>query len=302
MNNLIINRSKQSNQLDSSSAKGIFGWESVNAGVVIPVIYRNGQKYAAYKILQWYIFPHFYSNDLHADLKMFEFMPKNKMTNLEAILFNEINHVHCDSKYNITFKENDLIVSVDDIRTMLDYLELIYKKLILGPGLNATNFGLIQMQADDRKGNNLIMPYIKRNGTILIPCGLLKGKPALKNLNKVCMTGIEMQYLKFLYRVMKIKTKQSKMCVLWSDYVEKTSVKYREFWPESRYYEYLLTTVDSVSSTVDDISDEYPSITCENNNNPADASVPLVDEQLLVQTQTDPDPEPANLHQTVEVC
>lgn len=246
MDNMSLDDSSQNNQIDFPSVKGVFAWESIieSLNIAIPVIYRCCKKYAAYKLVEMYVFPFYYSDELHSELKTFEFIPKYEMTRHESKLFTEINQVHCDSKFHVTFKTNDLMVCTDDIRSMLDYLEMIYKKLTHGLAFNAPNFGLMEIRNDDHV-KKMIMPCIKRDEAILIPRNLLEKKPALRHLEIICLTAIESQYLKFLYRVMDIKTEQVEECVLLSDYSKKTNVNYEEYWPESSSYEDLLSTAAS---------------------------------------------------------
>lgn len=221
------------------SIKGQFAWQSLNNGIVIPVIYRNNELFTAYKLLESCIFPWSYSNQLHSDMTKFDFIPKYEMTVLEASLFREINHIHCDSKYNVSFIEKDFIVRANDVRQMLKYLELVYKKLAIGQKFQESHFGLIQFQMNEN-GDKTIMPYVKRDAEQLIPCDLFKRNELSSRLSVVELTNIELEYMQFLFRVTKIYMKASRQCVLLSEYLRKTNVRYSEYWPHFNSYKHLL--------------------------------------------------------------
>lgn len=242
MNEPTTSQLQNSNEIDACSMNGQFAWEEISENVTFPVIYRNEQKekYVSYKLLEVYVFPQIYSSILHPQLKMFEFIPKQQMTQREAALFNEINVAHCDAKYNLTFAQSDLIVSMDNVQAMLTYLEMVYKKLMPAFGFVVSNFGLIKIIYVETD-KHIIVPYVKRDEEMFIPRDSLKG-PILSHLNFFDFTPIEMQYVKVLYRVMKsdIKIKQSNNCFMLTDFLGRTKTKYEEYWPRMEEYDTLI--------------------------------------------------------------
>lgn len=183
-----------------ASRRGHFGYEVINWNLIIPYTYRGSQKLCPTKVFLWYFEKNKENISLNADLIKFDYLRGFGMLPSEICLWNEINHFHNNSMYEIYLSEGkDTLVKMQDVRDIFKYIDDCEQKLQHGAHIqNSCGMARIWLPATKTQ---IILPFVLKNGKRYVPAEI----PNLpKTLDASILTGIEAMYMRFLFDVMKV--------------------------------------------------------------------------------------------------
>ncbi|KAK3724266.1 hypothetical protein RRG08_043266 [Elysia crispata] len=160
---------KDEDPIDSESAKGIFGWETVD-NTSIPYILRKGKKFVSVRIVDRKLLSK-YPNTFPDELGKKDPLVSHFITEAESKLLNEINTDHCDFEYGQNpFTTKDLIVDLDEFGDFFKLVKKTFPAEVLakmgGEIVSNTTSTNIKSDLSHFCGwiqiNNTVSPYILR--------------------------------------------------------------------------------------------------------------------------------------------
>ena len=177
------------NQIDSQSAKGVFGWTTVDS-ISIPFLFRDEKKFVSVRMVEMKLLSK-YPSSYPEELKDRPPLMSHYITVNEAKLLNEINVDHCDYDYGRQpFVQSDLIVKLTDFEEFYN----IVKKNFPDQVLKQMNKAQGAQTASSIKGgwlqiNNTVVPYVYKNSDKLVPLSVIKYAAGL--LTDVTIEGLK---------------------------------------------------------------------------------------------------------------
>lgn len=183
---------------DEESQKGRFGWTTFGK-THIPFILRQSEKYCSVRMVESKLLNN-YLNSLHADIYSCTCVRSYYITEAESRLLNEINHKHCDSSFSREqFTLKDLVVRLSDATKFYQFLDICYKKLIMGTNGPSDKCGFIRINKES------VVPYTVRDGEKFVPLFYFEGETENLKLKAESLSGWDLSYLKFCCKVQGIR-------------------------------------------------------------------------------------------------
>uniref|UniRef100_A0A6E8WAL8 Uncharacterized protein n=1 Tax=Anopheles coluzzii TaxID=1518534 RepID=A0A6E8WAL8_ANOCL len=184
---------------DEESQKGHFGWEVFPAKVHIPFILRQQERYCAVRMVEMKLLNK-YLNYLHQDIYTCTCVRSYYITEAECKLLNEINQKHCDMHFGRElFTLKDLVVRVSDAYKFYQFLEVCYKKLLMGCSTPNDKCGFIRINKES------VVPYTVRDYQKMVPLFYFEGETDNLKLKADNLSGWDLSYLKFCCKVQGIR-------------------------------------------------------------------------------------------------
>ncbi|GFO19252.1 hypothetical protein PoB_004575700 [Plakobranchus ocellatus] len=191
---------KDEDPVDSESAKGIFGWETVD-NTSIPYILRRGKKFVSVRIVERKLLSK-YPNTFPDELGQKDPLVSHFITEAESKLLNEINTDHCDYEYGHNpFTTKDLIVDLDEFGDFFRIVKKTFPAEVLAKinaevNLSSTTSLVMKNDLSQFCGwiqiNNTVSPYILRfdggKQTRLVPLSVIVYAAGL--LNNASVEGL----------------------------------------------------------------------------------------------------------------
>lgn len=246
--------------IDIQSDMGRFGWEELIGGVVIPYIVRGNKKFSSREIFTKHVARNFYNNLNDVDLLEFEGLQIHRLTQIESYLMNEINHLHCESLYDHSFKIDDPLLEIGDIGEMAQFFHDCHQKLNRGDEYDLKNGGILNIRIKKNgRRYEFRVPYVRVDCILYVPinkCEFYKGTPK----QSIKLTGINLQYMKFMHKVLQLRVDNIGPCMPFEEIRDALSstaqIKVTEYWPKddlsNRFY---LSTIPTFS-----VDDESPPV------------------------------------------
>lgn len=183
---------------DDESQRGHFGWATFGK-THIPYILRQGEKYSAVRMVETKLLNK-YLHHLHQDIYSCTCVRSYYITEAESRLFNEINHKHCDSQFGRDmFTLKDLVVRLTDANKFFQFLDVCYKKLLMGSSGPSDKCGFIRINKES------VVPYTVRDGQQFVPLFYFEGETDNLRLKADYLSGWDLSYLKFCCKVQGIR-------------------------------------------------------------------------------------------------
>lgn len=183
---------------DEESVKGRFGWTTFGK-THIPFILRQNEKYCSVRMVESKLLNN-YLNSLHADIYSCTCVRSYYITEAESRLLNEINHKHCESSFSREmFTLKDLVVRLSDATKFYQFLDICYKKLIMGTSGPSDKCGFIRINKES------VVPYTVRDGEKFVPLFYFEGETENLKLKAESLSGWDLSYLKFCCKVQGIR-------------------------------------------------------------------------------------------------
>ncbi|CAK1542357.1 unnamed protein product [Leptosia nina] len=215
---------------DEASWKGHFGWDMLGK-CHIPYIFRAGEKYVAVRMVEIKLLNK-YLNYLHADIYSCTCIRSYYITEIEALLLNEINNRHCDGQFGREpFTQKDLVVRLSDAYEFYNFLDVCYNKLLRGTTNNKDKCGFIRINKES------VVPYTVRDNQKFVPLFYFEGETDNLKLKADQLKGWDLSYLKFCCKVQGIRNElfASETCSV----ISLTDIKsyfppgtdFEEYWP-----------------------------------------------------------------------
>uniref|UniRef100_A0A182RW31 Uncharacterized protein n=1 Tax=Anopheles funestus TaxID=62324 RepID=A0A182RW31_ANOFN len=194
-----VNGSGEKKANDEESQKGHFGWEVFPAKVYIPFILRQQERYCAVRMVEMKLLNK-YLNYLHQDIYTCTCVRSYYITDAECKLLNEINQKHSDMQFGRElFTLKDLVVRVSDAYKFYQFLEVCYKKLLMGCSTPNDKCGFIRINKES------VVPYTVRDYQKMVPLFYFEGETDNLKLKADNLSGWDLSYLKFCCKVQGIR-------------------------------------------------------------------------------------------------
>lgn len=183
---------------DDGSLRGHFGWATFGK-THIPYILRQGEKYCAVRMVENKLLNK-YLHHLHQDIYSCTCVRSYYITEIETRLLNEINHKHCDSQFGREmFTLKDLVVRLSDANKFFQFLDVCYKKLLMGNSGPSDKCGFIRINKES------VVPYTVRDNQQFVPLFYFEGETDNLKLKADYLSGWDLSYLKFCCKVQGIR-------------------------------------------------------------------------------------------------
>lgn len=183
---------------DEESQRGHFGWATFGK-IHIPYILRQGEKYCAVRMVELKLLNKYLSY-LHADIYSCTCVRSYYITDAECRLLNEINHKHCDSQFGREmFTLKDLVVRLSDANKFYQFLDVCYKKLLMGCSGPSDKCGFIRINKES------VVPYTVRDTQKFVPLFYFEGETENLKQKADHLSGWDLSYLKFCCKVQGIR-------------------------------------------------------------------------------------------------
>lgn len=183
---------------DDESQRGHFGWATFGK-IHIPYILRQGEKYCAVRMVELKLLNKYLSY-LHADIYSCTCVRSYYITDAECRLLNEINHKHCDSQFGREmFTLKDLVVRLSDANKFYIFLDVCYKKLLMGSSGPSDKCGFIRINKES------VVPYTVRDTQKFVPLFYFEGETENLKQKADHLSGWDLSYLKFCCKVQGIR-------------------------------------------------------------------------------------------------
>lgn len=184
---------------DEESQKGHFGWETFPGKIHIPYIFRQTERYCAVRMVEMKLLNK-YLNYLHQDIYSCTCVRSYYITDAESKLFNEINTKHCDFQFGREmFTLKDLVVRLSDAYKFYQFLDVCYKKLLMGCSTPNDKCGFIRINKES------VVPYTVRDNQKMVPLFYFEGETDNLKLKADYLSGWDLSYLKFCCKVQGIR-------------------------------------------------------------------------------------------------
>ncbi|XP_055592174.1 uncharacterized protein LOC129743949 [Uranotaenia lowii] len=184
---------------DEESQKGHFGWETFPGKIHIPYIFRQSERYCAVRMVEMKLLNK-YLNYLHQDIYSCTCVRSYYITEAESKLFNEINTKHCDFQFGREmFTLKDLVVRLSDAYKFYQFLDVCYKKLLMGCSTPNDKCGFIRINKES------VVPYTLRDNQKMVPLFYFEGETDNLKLKADYLSGWDLSYLKFCCKVQGIR-------------------------------------------------------------------------------------------------
>ncbi|EAT43633.1 AAEL004946-PA, partial [Aedes aegypti] len=184
---------------DEESQKGHFGWETFPGKIHIPYIFRQSERYCAVRMVEMKLLNK-YLNYLHQDIYSCTCVRSYYITDAESKLFNEINTKHCDFQFGREmFTLKDLVVRLSDAYKFYQFLDVCYKKLLMGCSTPNDKCGFIRINKES------VVPYTVRDNQKMVPLFYFEGETDNLKLKADYLSGWDLSYLKFCCKVQGIR-------------------------------------------------------------------------------------------------
>uniref|UniRef100_A0A182MVT4 Uncharacterized protein n=1 Tax=Anopheles culicifacies TaxID=139723 RepID=A0A182MVT4_9DIPT len=194
-----VNGNGEKKANDEESQKGHFGWEVFPAKVHIPFILRQQERYCAVRMVEMKLLNK-YLNYLHQDIYTCTCVRSYYITDAECKLLNEINQKHSDMQFGRElFTLKDLVVRVSDAYKFYQFLEVCYKKLLMGCSTPNDKCGFIRINKES------VVPYTVRDYQKMVPLFYFEGETDNLKLKADNLSGWDLSYLKFCCKVQGIR-------------------------------------------------------------------------------------------------
>uniref|UniRef100_A0A182QKS0 Uncharacterized protein n=1 Tax=Anopheles farauti TaxID=69004 RepID=A0A182QKS0_9DIPT len=194
-----VNGNGEKKPNDEESQKGHFGWEVFPAKVHIPFILRQQERYCAVRMVEMKLLNK-YLNYLHQDIYTCTCVRSYYISEAECKLLNEINQKHCDMHFGRElFTLKDLVVRVSDAYKFYQFLEVCYKKLLMGCSTPNDKCGFIRINKES------VVPYTVRDYQKMVPLFYFEGETDNLKLKADNLSGWDLSYLKFCCKVQGIR-------------------------------------------------------------------------------------------------
>ncbi|XP_035901276.1 uncharacterized protein LOC118507224 isoform X5 [Anopheles stephensi] len=194
-----VNGSGEKKANDEESQKGHFGWEVFPSKVHIPFILRQQERYCAVRMVEMKLLNK-YLNYLHQDIYTCTCVRSYYITDAECKLLNEINQKHSDMQFGRElFTLKDLVVRVTDAYKFYQFLEVCYKKLLMGCSTPNDKCGFIRINKES------VVPYTVRDYQKMVPLFYFEGETDNLKLKADNLSGWDLSYLKFCCKVQGIR-------------------------------------------------------------------------------------------------
>ena len=190
--------STNANQVkDEPSLMGKFGWCEV-AGVFLPVILRScNESFLSIRMVEKILLTKLLQA-LPVEVFTCSVVYSFKVTEAEFKLLNEVNAMHCDSKFGRErFNAEDLLVKKDDLIEFYKFLDLCHRKMITKKSTEKDRCGFIRI------GGTSDVPYTQVEGVKFLPSFYFEGE--LDPTKCVSLTGWDWAYLRFCCKVQGVK-------------------------------------------------------------------------------------------------
>lgn len=193
-----INSGGEKKACDEESQRGHFGWATFGK-IHIPYILRQAEKYCAVRMVEMKLLNKYLSY-LHQDIYSCTCVRSYYITEAECRLLNEINHKHCDSQFGREmFTMKDLVVRLTDANKFYQFLDVCYKKLLMGSSGPSDKCGFIRINKES------VVPYTVRDGQKFVPLFYFEGETENLKLKADYLSGWDLSYLKFCCKVQGIR-------------------------------------------------------------------------------------------------
>lgn len=195
---LSLDSSPEKKPSDEESQRGHFGWASFGK-IHIPYILRQGEKYCAVRMVESKLLNKYLSH-LHQDIYSCTCVRSYYLTEAESRLFNEINHKHCDAQFGRElYSLKDLVVRLDDAKYFVKFLDVCYRKLLMGSNGPSDKCGFIRINKES------VVPYTVRDDQQFVPLFYFEGETDNLKLKADYLSGWDLSYLKFCCKVQGIR-------------------------------------------------------------------------------------------------
>lgn len=234
---------------DEESQRGHFGWATFGK-IHIPYILRQSEKYCAVRMVEMKLLNK-YLNYLHQDIYSCTCVRSYYITDAESRLLNEINHKHCDSQFGREmFTLKDLVVRLSDANKFYQFLDICYKKLLMGSSGPSDKCGFIRINKES------VVPYTVRDTQKFVPLFYFEGETDNLKLKADYLSGWDLSYLKFCCKVQGIRNE-----LFASDSVAVISLhdirsyfpvgtEFEDYWPSKVVDTQLLVGTKSTNNAV----------------------------------------------------
>lgn len=183
---------------DDESQRGHFGWATFGK-THIPYILRQGEKYCAVRMVETKLLNKYLAH-LHQDIYSCTSVRSYYITDAESRLLNDINHKHCDTQFGREmFTLKDLVVRLSDANKFFQFLDICYKKLLLGSSGPSDKCGFIRINKES------VVPYTVRDDQQFVPLFYFEGETDNLKLKAASLSGWDLSYLKFCCKVQGIR-------------------------------------------------------------------------------------------------
>lgn len=195
---LSVDGSAEKKPSDEESQRGHFGWATFGK-IHIPYILRQGEKYCAVRMVENKLLNKYLSH-LHQDIYSCTCVRSYYITEAESRLFNEINHKHCDGQFGREmYTLKDLVVRLTDANKFFQFLDVCYKKLLMGSSGPSDKCGFIRINKES------VVPYTVRDSQQFVPLFYFEGETDNLKLKADYLSGWDLSYLKFCCKVQGIR-------------------------------------------------------------------------------------------------
>lgn len=215
---------------DDESQRGHFGWATFGK-THIPYILRQAEKYCAVRMVEMKLLNKYLSY-LHQDIYSCTCVRSYYITEAEHRLLNEINHKHCDSQFGREmFTLKDLVVRLSDANKFYQFLDVCYKKLLMGSSGPSDKCGFIRINKES------VVPYTVRDNQKFVPLFYFEGETDNLKLKAEYLSGWDLSYLKFCCKVQGIRNElfasDSVAVISLSDIKGyfPTGTEFEDYWP-----------------------------------------------------------------------
>lgn len=234
---------------DEESQKGHFGWATFGK-IHIPYILRQSEKYCAVRMVEMKLLNK-YLNYLHQDIYSCTCVRSYYITEAESRLLNEINHKHCDSQFGREmFSQKDLVVRLTDANKFYQFLDICYKKLLMGNSGPSDKCGFIRINKES------VVPYTVRDTEKFVPLFYFEGETDNLKLKADYLSGWDLSYLKFCCKVQGIRNElfaSDSVAVISLIDIKSyfpTGTEFEDYWPSKVVDTQLLVGTKSANSSV----------------------------------------------------
>ncbi len=149
----------------------------------MPYILRRGEKYTSVRMAERKILNRFLST-LPSEVNTCYSVKSFYMYEAEFKLLNDINVKHNDCSYGKeAFSSKDLVVRLDDVVALLNFLDLCNRKLVVKLSKSDDPCGFLRIN------NESVVPYTSVNGVKQVPVFYFEGDTDLLSLNSLDCTG-----------------------------------------------------------------------------------------------------------------